>query len=151
MAAESSHPSNDVPQHFRVNELRISLTRQQGNAVYSPWQIHLSSKDGGSLAHDGKQWSFPYAAKDAVALLNALYDIHFFDLPTQYATHPVARLKADGTVSLAQMRTSSASNSVCVAVASFEKCVRYGNQAPPELDRIVQRIFADAQRLAGDT
>ena len=150
MAGEFKLSSNEIPQKFSVDELRISLTRQQGNAAYAPWQIHLSGADGGSLAHDGKQWPFPYAAKETVMLLNALYDMHFFDLPTQYAMHPVAHLKADGTVILAQMRTSSAGNSVCVAVASIEKCVHYGNQAPPELDRIVQRVFADAQRLTGE-
>ena len=84
-----------------------------------------------------------------MALLNALFEIRFFDLPAQFSSQDVAQLLEDGSVRLIQKFTSSSGgNSVCVNIAAFEKCVRYGPQTPVELDRIFQRVFADAERLA---
>ncbi|MDD5037075.1 MAG: hypothetical protein PHE55_20300 [Methylococcaceae bacterium] len=154
-AAVAGNPQPDstaMPRAFEVSQLSIRLSRQAGNAVYQPWEVRLSGGGGEILSHDGKQWSLPYAAKDVVALLNALYEIRFFDLPAQYSTQDVAQLLDDGSVRMIQKFTSSSGgNSVCVNIASFEKCVHYGLQAPVELDRIFQRVFADAQRQVGQT
>jgi hypothetical protein len=152
MAEEGKVGPNVMPYNFRVDELSIRLSRQTANTAYSPWEIHLSGTDGGSLTYDGKLRSFPYSANKIVALLNALYEIHFFDLPSEYASQPRARLNDDGGVSLDKILwTDEGSNRLCVKVASYEKCVRYGgNEMPPELDRIFQGIFADAPHLAGE-
>lgn len=136
-----------MPDSFSVETLRINLSRQQGNAAYAPRTIELTSR-GGLLTQGGASKRFPYSGEQAVALLNAFYAIHFFALPDHYATHPVATLTEDGLVVLAKQTSSSASNSVCVATGRFEKCVRYGNQAPVELERLVTRIYDDAERLA---
>jgi hypothetical protein len=150
MAAEPMPNPNGMPQSFPVDTLSIQLSRQPGNAAYSPVQITLSGADGGTLIRAGKQQPFPYVAKELVALLNALFAIHFFDLPVGYSSRPMAHLNESGTVNLGMSRTSSASgNSVCVSVAAFQKCVRYGNQAPVELEQIVRRIFTEAERLTG--
>ncbi len=138
-----------MPQAFAVGELSIRLSRQAGNAAYQPWEVQLSGADGATLTHDGKQWPLPYEPKDVVALLNALFEIHFFDLPTRYSTQEVAQLLDDGSVRLIGKSTSSAGgNSVCVRIAAFERCVRYGLRAPLELDRLFQRTFVDAHRAA---
>ena len=148
LAAEPLAKADAMPQTFRIDALSIRLSRQVSNA---PWQVQLSGVDGGSLTQGGKQRPFPYPAKDLVALLNALYEVHFFDMPSRYAAHAAAQLMADGTVSMAGVDSSNATgNGVCVSVASFEKCVRWGNRAPVELDRIAQRAFGEAQRLAAE-
>lgn len=141
--------SPGMPRTFELAALSIHLSQQPGNAAYAPRIVHLSG-NGGILIGNGKQRPFPYSASDLVGLLNALYEIRFFDLPTLYSTQDVAQLHADGTVSLINKFTSSASaNSVCVAVAAFEKCVRYGPRAPLELERIVQRIVSEAESRSG--
>ena len=148
LAAEPLTMADAMPQTFRIDALSIRLSRQVCNA---PWQFRLSGADAGSLTQGGKQRPFPYPAKNLVALLNALYEVHFFDMPSRYATHVAAQLMADGTVSMVGVDSTNATgNGVCVSVASFEKCVRWGNRAPVELERIAQRAFAEAQRLAAE-
>ena len=148
LAAEALPKADAMPQTFGIDALSIRLSRQVSNA---PWQVQLSGVDGGSLTQGGKQRPFPYSAKDLVVLLNALYEVHFFDMPSRYAAHAAAQLGADGTVSMAGVDSSNATgNGVCVSVASFEKCVRWGNRAPVELERIAQRAFAEAQHLAAE-
>ncbi len=148
LAAEPLSRADAMPQTFRIDALSIRLSRQVSNA---PWQVQLSGADGGSLTQGGKQRPFPYSAKDLVALLNALYEVHFFDMPSRYAAHAAAQLGADGTVSMAGVDSSNATgNGICVSVASFEKCVQWGNRAPVELDRIAQRAFGEALRLAAE-
>lgn len=89
-------------------------------------------------------------AEDAVALLNELYAIHFFDLPAQYASQDVARLRDEGSVVVLQNYDSSGNvNSACVIIGAVEKCVRFGKQVPLELERILKHQFAQAERLAG--
>ena len=138
-----------MPRSFAVTDLRIRLSRQAGNAAFVPWVVNLAVA-GSSLSHDGMQWPLPYSDKDLVALLNALHEIRFFDMPSQYSRQDVAQLLADGSVRLIEKFTSHAGgNSVCVKIATAEKCVRYGTQAPVELDRIFQRVFVNALRETG--
>ena len=138
-----------MPRAFYVGDLSIHFSQRVGNAAYTPWEVHMSGAGGGNLIHDGKHSPLPYASRDVVALLNALFEIRFFDLPAQFSSQDVAQLLEGGSVRLIQKFTSSSGgNSVCVNIAAFEKCVRYGPQTPVELDRIFQRVFADAERLA---
>ena len=134
---------------FDVRQLDIRLSRQASNAAQLPWQVQVSGAGQSSYSRSGKTWRLPYEAKDAVALLNALYAIRFFDLPHDYSSQDVAQLRADGSVVVLQKFTSNSNlNRVCVSIAAAEKCVGFGKQAPVELERIFERQFADAERLA---
>lgn len=149
LGGEARHNANGMPHTFDVATLNIRMSLQPGNAVYAPRVVHLSGGGSGAFTQDGKQSAFPYSATELVALLNTLYEIRFFDLPADYSTLNVAQLGKDGTVSLTSKFTSSATgNSVCITAATFEKCVRYGPRPPAELNRIVQHVFAEAERLA---
>ncbi|MGS0756080.1 hypothetical protein ACVBEH_16370 [Roseateles sp. GG27B] len=118
LAAEPLSKGTVMPQTFRIDDLSIRLSRQVGNV---PWQLQLSGVDGGSLVQAGKQRPFPYSAKDLVELLNALYEVHFFEMPSRYAPHTAAQLMADGMVSMVGVdSTNSTGTGVCVGVASFE-------------------------------
>jgi hypothetical protein len=142
-------PMVGMPRVFDVGELGIHLSLRNENISPTPWEVQLSGADGGTLAHDGKRWPLSYAPKDVVALLNKLNEIRFFYLPTQHSRQDYAQLRNDGSVRMIHKFTSNASgNSVCVHISAFEKCVYYGAQAPVELDRLFQSVFADAQRQA---
>lgn len=135
---------------FDAGQLDIRLSRQTSNAVQSPWLVHVSGAGTSTFSRNGKTWPLPYAASAAVTLLNELYAIHFFDLPAQYAPPDVARLRADGSVVVLHNHVSNNNlNSVCVRIVAAEKCVRFGSQAPLDLDRIFKHQFAQAERLAG--
>ncbi len=139
-----------LPQSFDVERLGFTLSFQNGNAAYAPRMVILSAADEGRLESSGKQWPFRFTATQRVALLNALIDIHFFDLPSQYGKQAVARLGSDGAVTMVSVFTSNAQfQSVCVNIAAFEKCVRYGLDAPPGLDRIARGLFDDVERWTG--
>ncbi len=148
--ARSESVPDGLPQLFDVEQLGFRLSYQNGNAAYAPRTISLISAGVGRLESAGKQWTFRFAATQRVALLNALIDIHFFDLPSLYSSHAVARLADDGTVSMIGVFRSDAQyQSVCVSVAAFEKCVRYGLDAPPGLDRLARGLFDDVERWTG--
>ncbi len=138
-----------LPATFNVSALRIDITCQNGNANYSPWRIQLSGKWGGKLFHKARQQNFAYSDKQLISLFNQLNEIHFFSLPTQYAPYPVAGLGSDGRVRMAFNITSSASsNSLCVSVSSYKKCVYYGaNRIPVALDKIVHRVFKQVKAV----
>ena len=97
-----------------------------------------------------KSGPFEFSAAERVILPNALIGVRFFDLPTRHASHARATLGADGRVQLLDIRTSDGNaNTVCVAAAAFEKCVFYGSDALPELDRIARQLYDQAARLTG--
>ena len=150
MAADRKIEPAPAGSTFDVRQLDIRLSRQASNAAQQPWQVQVSGAGQSSYNVNGKTWPLPYAAKDAVALLNALYAIRFFDLPQDYSTQDVAQLRADGSIVVLQKFTSNSNlNSVCVSIAAVEKCVRFGALAPIELERIFKHQIADAERLVG--
>lgn len=141
---------SQLPTVFDAAQLDIRLSRRTSNAVQQPWLVHVSGAGASTFSHNGKTWPLPYAAKDAVALLNELHAIHFFELPVQFSSQDVARLNDDGSVVVLHTYESNSNlNSVCVSIGAVEKCVRFGRQLPLELERIFKNQFAQAERLAG--
>jgi hypothetical protein len=147
MAAETSLGVGGPPLAYRIDEVSVSLTRQPGNPALPIRRVILSGAGSATLERDGKNIQFPYERKDLLALLNALYKIRFFDLPTQYNTQYSVFLKDDGTVGTAAVRMSdSGSTNICFSVTGYKKCVTYGpgTSGPLELENIAKRIFSDA-------
>ncbi len=147
MAAE---PSPQMPQRFPVDALTIRLVRTAGSASFIPLKIELKGHAGGMLSQGDGRWPFAYPDQALVGLLDALYAAGFFEMSSSLGSRTAAQLGPDGSVSLiGWAASSSGGNSVCVDVAAFEKCVRYGAQAPVELLRLVQAVYDKARRLTG--
>lgn len=139
-----------LPQSFALSDLSIDFSRQNGNAAFKPWRVQLSGAGSGSLTYEGQQWALTQNTKSAVALLNDLLEQRFFYMPAQYSSHPYAQLLADGSVRLVEKSmTDAQGSSLCVRIAAFEHCVRFGPKGPEMLDRLFQRVIADAMRQAG--
>lgn len=148
-AAEPSLGASGPPLAYRIDEVSVRLTRHSGNPALPIRRVILSGAGSATLERDGKEVQFPYEKKDLLALLNALYKIRFFDLPTQYSTQYSVFMKDDETVGTAALRMSdSGSTNICFAVTGYEKCVTYGpnTHGPLELENIAKRIFSDADR-----
>lgn len=151
MATERSLGVGGPPLAYRIGEVSVRLTRHPGNPALPIRRVILSGVGGATLERDGKSVQFPYGSKDLLALLNELYRIRFFDLPTQYNTQYSVFLKDDGTVGTAALRMpDSGSTSICFAVTGYEKCVSYSREGSLELENIARRIFSDADRLASE-
>lgn len=148
MAAKPSLETGKPPHTYRLDEVSLRLTRQPGNGAFPVRRVNLSGAGAATLERDGRKLPFHYAPKDLLALLNELYKIRFFDLPTNYRTRYSLFLKEDGSVGTSALRLSDeSSTSVCIAVAAYEKCVTYGSEAPYELEHLAKRIFSEADRL----
>lgn len=151
MATERSLGADGPPLAYRIDEVSVRLTRHPGNPAFPIRQVILSGAGRATLEHDGKSVQLPYGSKDLLTLLNELYKIRFFDLPSQYNTQYSVFLKDDGTVGTAALRMpDSGSTSICFAVTGYEKCVTYSSDGPLELETIAKRIFSDADRLGSE-
>ncbi len=111
--------------------------------------IELAGTGAATLEQNAQRRPYRYAPKEVAALLNELYRIRFFDLPSRYNAKSTIFLRDDGSIGTSVLRTSdAASTSVCFAVGAYRKCVTYGNDSPLELESFVQRRFVEAQQLA---
>lgn len=151
MAAQPSLGSSGPPLTYRLEDVGVHLTRQPGSSAFPIRRLSLSGTGSATLERDGQTLPFRYAPKDLLALLNELYRIRFFDLPTNLGVRYSVFLKDDGTVVTSALRMADASSTkVCLTVADYEKCVTYGRAGPYELERLARRLFADADRLVDD-
>lgn len=151
MATEQSLGVGGPPLTYRIDEVSVRLTRHPGNPALPIRRVILSGAGDATREHGGKSVRFPYGSKDLLALLNELYKIRFFDLPTQYNTQYSVFLKDDGTVRTAALRMpDSGSTSICFAVTGYEKCVTYGRDGPLELEIIAKQIFSDADSFGSE-
>jgi hypothetical protein len=111
-------------------------------------RVSLSGTGSSTLERGDQKLSFRYADKDMLVLLNKLYRIRFFELPTRYTAKYSVFLKDDGSVGTQALKMSDASSTnVCFTVMAYEKYVTYSSEAPRELEDMVQRIFSEADRL----
>jgi hypothetical protein len=135
-----------MPRLFSVTDLEIRLSHQEGSAAYRPRELTIAGSGDATLTQAGNTWQLQRKPADALALLNELYRIRFFDLPETYGKSDFAVLGANGTVRLVEQSTSSSGGKrICVRIATFHKCVRFGPEGPVELDRILLRTLDDAE------
>ena len=148
MAAELDPDNGIPPKTYRLDEVSVRLTRHPGRPNFPVRRLSLSGKGTATLERDKQSQSFQYPTKELMALLNDLYRIRFFDMPKDLTTRYSAFYKDDGTVATSMLRLSDApSTSVCFAVAAYEKCVTYTTDGPYELEKLTQRLFAEADAL----
>lgn len=150
MATKPSSETVKPPQTYRLDEVSLQITRNPGRASAPVRRVSLRGTGSAQLEQKGQKQSFQFATGDLVALLNELYKIHFFELPTNYRTRTSVFLRDDGSIATSQLRMSDeSSTSVCFSVASYEKCVTYSTTVPDGLESIASRIFAESEKRVG--
>lgn len=139
------------PQGYRLADVVLRITRQAGHGIAPMQRITLTGQGPSSRQIGDKLQPFALPTSELLTMVNALYAVQFFALPSNYSQQHSVYVKPDGTVGLGQQRMMDTANTeVCFAVTGFEKCVKYHHlQVPTDLDAVVQRLLADAQRLAG--
>ena len=101
-----------------------------------------------SFIRDGATVRFTPPANELLATINELYRMRFFDLPDRLLPTRSMFVKQDGALGTQAMKMHDAlTTRVCFALPKFEKCVTYEADPPLELERLVQRLLADARQL----
>jgi hypothetical protein len=140
-----------LPLSYKIEEVRISLTRRPGNPSFPILRLVLSGSGKATLERDGKSTLFDYPDKDLLSVLKEFYKIRFFELPEDYSTEYSVFLDENHMVQTTALRLSDIeSTSTCLAVAGYKKCVTYSRKGPLELENLVQRIFAKANDWSGE-
>ena len=149
MAAEPRLGPDGPPLTYRLAEVTVRMVRSPGRSVEQPLQLTLSGTGRGTLGQGSQQRSFTQAPQELGTLLNALYRMHFFNLPANSTIRHSVVLQDDGTVQTTLLRmVDAASTRVCFAVKGYEKCVTFGAEGPARLEQLVERSFTEADRLA---
>jgi hypothetical protein len=103
------------------------------------------------LERDGTTARFPVANQDLLNLMNELYRMHFFELPSDYTAEYSVVQKEDGILAtMISSMNDEPSTSVCVSIREYKKCVAYGRKGPLELENLVERVFSKANEGSGN-
>lgn len=147
MAGERALGPDGPPLAYPIQEVNLHLTRQPGNAAFPVRRINLSGKGTAAFERGEEFLQIPYSTSTLVALLNELYRIRFFELPSQYTARYSVFLKDDGMIATSALRMMDAeSTRICFAVTGYEKCVTYGRDGPSGLENIVNGVFDDIEK-----
>lgn len=150
MAAERTLGPEGPPLAYPVQQINLHLTRQPGNPAFPVQRVSLSGKGTATFERGDELLQVAYSTGELVTLLNELYRIRFFELPSQYTTRHSVFLKDDGTVATSVVRMMDAGGTrICFTVTGYEKCVTYGRNGPNDLENIVNRVFDDMEKRPG--
>ena len=145
MAGEGGLERKGPPSTYHLDEISIVLTLHPGSPAFSITRLSLSGSGSGLLERDGNSAQFPFAKKVLLTLVNELYKIRFFELPSDYTTQYSIVLNDDGIISTSiSGMPDDVSTSVCFFVIGYKKCVTYSRQGPLELENMIRRVFAEA-------
>jgi hypothetical protein len=137
-----------LPLSYKIEEVRISLTRRPGNPSFPIQRLTLSGSGNATLERDSKSTLLSYSDKDLLSVLKEFYKIRFFDLPEDYSTEYSVFLDKNRIIQTTALRLPDVeSTSACLAVAGYKKCVTYSRKGPLELENLVQRIFAKVSEV----
>lgn len=133
------------PSSYRLGDISVRFTLHPGSPAFSMKRLSLFAGRGEMLERDGTVVRFPLANQELLNLVNALYRMRFFELPSDYTAEYSVVQKEDGI--LATMISSmddEPGTSVCVSIKEYKKCVAYGRKGPFELENLVERVFSKA-------
>ncbi|MBN9132278.1 MAG: hypothetical protein J0H48_02785 [Nitrosospira multiformis] len=149
MAGERALGPDGPPLAYPIQEVNLHLTRQPGNAAFSVRRVSLSGRGSATFERGDELLQIAYPTTELVALLNELYRIRFFELPSQYTARYSVFLKDDGMIATSVLRMMDAgSTRICFAATGYEKCVTYGRDGPSDLENIVNGVFDDLEKRA---
>lgn len=136
------------PLQYRLAEVNIRLTKAFGHGR-SPRRVNIVGTGKSTLEYDKKKSQFVYPDNDLLALLNELYKIRFFNLPTNSTTTYSVFLKNDGAVHTSVLRVQdTSSTTLCFSLKNYEKCVNFDGESLQNLENLAKRIFLQAEQLA---
>ena len=146
IAAEPVHGMAAPPTGYRLDAVSLQIERQPGHG--QP-KVSFSVDRGSATLESGRvpqRQSFPLPEPDLLKLVNGLYGLRFFDLPSMLLPRTSVFMQADGAVGLQSTTLSdTTSTSVCFKLPTYEKCVRYSQgQAPRELQDWVDSTLSGA-------
>lgn len=134
--------ADGLPRTYRLDEVTLRVSLQAGNPAHPSRQFVLSGAAASAPGGERVQKTPHSSGATLVEALKELYRMRFFEMPSQYTTVHSVYLKDDGTVATtAQRMLDAQSTQVCVSIQSYEKCVRFGREAPIELRRFAERML----------
>jgi hypothetical protein len=149
MAGERTFGPDGPPLAYSIQEVNLHLTRQSGKAAFPVRRVSLSGKGTAAFEQGEEFLQVSYSTRALVTLLNELYRIRFFELPSHYTARYSVFLKDDGMIATSALRMMDAgSTRICFAVTGYEKCVMYGRDGPNDLENIVNGVFDDLEKRA---
>src|SRR5690242_9418374 len=83
MAGERALGPDGPPLAYPIQEVKLHLTRQPGKAAFPVRRVSLSGKGMATFERGEEFLQVSYSTSALVALLNELYRIRFFELPSQ--------------------------------------------------------------------
>jgi hypothetical protein len=147
MAAERTLGPDGPPLAYLIQEVNLHLIRQPGNPAFPVYRVSLSGKGTITFERGDELLQVAYPTAELIDLLNELYRIRFFELPSQYIPRYSVFLKDDSTVATSAVRMLDvASTRICFSVTGYEKCVTYGRDGPHDLENIVNCVFDDVEK-----
>lgn len=135
------------PSSYHINDTNIRVTLHPGSPAFSIKWINLSAKGGALLERDGATMQLSFAHPELLKLVNELYKMRFFELPSDYIAEYSIVQKDDGTlVTMISSTDDEPSTSVCIQIKEYKKCIIYGRKGPRELANLVDRIFTEVDK-----
>ncbi|WP_426359147.1 hypothetical protein ACPUVO_02565 [Pseudocolwellia sp. HL-MZ19] len=149
IAAKSHSESNVLPSTYKLDEVSLTFIRHSGakknNGVR---KVSISLTTSTIQTTKGDKTFFNYSSDELLKLINTLYRIKFFDLPTHHNLKYSIYLKEDGSVATTLLHMAdTSSTTVCFELSTYKKCVTYGLDAPEKLKAFSNNIFSEAEQL----
>lgn len=143
--------SNSMPPlRYDLASSSITIINHGATRVAAlPARIDLRGSGVSTLENDGSAVNFNYSTKDFIILLNSLYKIRFFHLPSNYTTRYSVFLNNDNIIETSALRMhDQATTTVCFNTSQYKKCVTYGDDQPKELHLLTKALITEVVRLS---
>jgi hypothetical protein len=152
-AAAPTFGPTGPPLSYPLEQVGLSMTRRPGNASLPVEKIELKGSGTGTIALGTSMRKFAFQSRELLPLLNALYGIRFFDLPSDATTRYSVFIKADGSLGTSFVRMFDASStelcfSLSAPAAPYLKCVAFSDDGLVELRKVGSDVSAFAKRVA---
>lgn len=134
------------PFEYRLAEARVRVQWRPAHGL--PRQtLSLAGTGRASFTRGDRVLPFTFTESEFLGVVNELYKLRFFDLAERLRPPRSVFLKDDGSVGTqAPSMHDALTTTVCFGLPQFTKCVAYEADPPVELDRLVQRLMADARK-----
>jgi len=135
------------PLQYPLTQTSILVLHQTGQGISGGYEISINGNGNATyVSNDPPQTTISTRSisnQSLTELINAFYQIHFFELADTYSVKKQVILQDNGTLAtVARKILDTASHKLCIKIADYQKCVTVIDNQPAAAAQLVKKIEA---------
>lgn len=142
LTANLDQMDSSPPKEYHLSDCSIQAIRYSGGPSRSVTRVTLYGTGNATIDTDNTASTIHFSPTEFVQILNELYRIKFFEIPSDYINQHSVSLSNGGTIRTRSIRLMDTDRiEIRCNIGEYKKSVLFSNHTPTDLVKVATRIL----------